>query len=113
MDELAALSLLDKVTFATLNVFGRNLNSISKTESRAGRDHYGNHSVMMMTGKNIKPARDRWITGTALQASAIDSATGRRRRAGTSRRRRRTWRRRRGVQQLGKVRGHAGSLRRN
>ena len=76
MDELAALSLLDKVTFATLNVFGRNLNSISKTESRAGRDHYGNHSVMMMTGKNIKPGVIGGITGTALQASPIDSATG-------------------------------------
>jgi hypothetical protein len=76
MDELAALSLLDKVTFATLNVFGRNLNSISKTESRAGRDHYGNHSVMMMTGKNIKPAVIGGITGTALQASPIDSTTG-------------------------------------
>ena len=76
MDELAALSLLDKVTFATLNVFGRNLNSISKTESRAGRDHYGNHSVMMITGKNIKPSVIGGITGTALQASPIDSATG-------------------------------------
>ena len=76
MDELAALDLLDKVTFATLNVFGRNLNSISKTESRAGRDHYGNHAVMMMTGKNVAPGVVGGITGTALQASEIDSATG-------------------------------------
>jgi uncharacterized protein DUF1501 len=76
MDELAALDLLDKATFATLNVFGRNLNSISKTESRAGRDHYGNHSVMMMTGKNVKPGVIGGITGTALAAAAIDSTTG-------------------------------------
>jgi hypothetical protein len=76
MDALSMLQLTDKVTFATLNVFGRNLNSISKTESRAGRDHYGNHSVMMMTGKNIKPSVIGGITGTALQASPIDSATG-------------------------------------
>jgi hypothetical protein len=54
MDQLAANGLTDKVTFATMNVFGRNLNSISKTESRAGRDHYGNHAVMVMIGKNIK-----------------------------------------------------------
>jgi hypothetical protein len=81
MDELAALNLLDKTTFATLNVFGRNLNGISKTDSRAGRDHYGNHSVMMMTGKNIKPGvvggvATAGTTGTQLQASPIASATG-------------------------------------
>jgi hypothetical protein len=76
MDELAALSLLDKVTFATLNVFGRNLNSIAKTESRAGRDHYGNHAVMMMTGKNVNPGVIGGITGTALQAAPIEIATG-------------------------------------
>ena len=80
MDELAALNLLDKTTFATLNVFGRNLNGISKTDSRAGRDHYGNHSVMMMTGKNVKPGVVGGVatagSGTQLQASPIASATG-------------------------------------
>jgi hypothetical protein len=81
MDQLAANNLTDKVTFATMNVFGRNLNSISKTESRAGRDHYGNHAVMVMIGKNIKPGVYGGITAGstgsgALQASAIDSATG-------------------------------------
>ena len=44
----------DKVTFATLNVFGRNLNGIAKVTSRAGRDHYGNHNVAVMVGKNFK-----------------------------------------------------------
>jgi hypothetical protein len=84
MDALSTLTdangtnLLDRVTFATLNVFGRNLNGISKTTSRAGRDHYGNHAVMVMTGKNVKPSV---IGGVATvngagQASAIDSKTG-------------------------------------
>jgi len=80
MDALAGLSLADKVTFATLNVFGRNLNSIAKAEARAGRDHYGNHAVMVMVGKNVKPSVIGGLTtpasGNALQASAIDSATG-------------------------------------
>ena len=80
MDALAGLSLSDKVTFATLNVFGRNLNSIAKAEARAGRDHYGNHAVMVMIGKNVKPSVIGGLTtpsgSTALQASAIDSATG-------------------------------------
>ena len=49
------MGLSDKVTFATFNVFGRNLNGISKTESRQGRDHYGNHSTCVMIGKNVAP----------------------------------------------------------
>jgi hypothetical protein len=85
---LKALSdngLQDKVTFSTLNVFGRNLNGISKTESRAGRDHYGNHSVAVMIGKNIAPGVTGGVTnvtggfgssGTALGAGDIDSASG-------------------------------------
>jgi hypothetical protein len=79
MDALAMLNLTDKVTFATLNVFGRNLNGISKVESRSGRDHYGNHSVMLMIGKNIKPGVVGGVTkgqSGAYVASDIDSATG-------------------------------------
>jgi hypothetical protein len=84
MDALAAMGLQDKVTFATLNVFGRNLNGISKTESRSGRDHYGNHSVAVMIGKNVKPGVYGGVTtvtggfggGMALGAGDIDSATG-------------------------------------
>jgi hypothetical protein len=79
-DALASLSLTDKATFATLNVFGRNLNAISKTESRAGRDHYGNHSVMVLIGKNIAPGVTGGVTAAgssgAYVASAIDSSTG-------------------------------------
>ena len=79
MDALAMLNLTDKVTFATLNVFGRNLNGIAKVESRSGRDHYGNHSVMMMVGKNVKPGVIGGVAKAAsgaYVASAIDSATG-------------------------------------
>lgn len=79
MDALAMLNLSDKVTFATLNVFGRNLNGISKVESRSGRDHYGNHSVMLMVGKNVKPGVIGGVakgsTG-AYGAADIDSSTG-------------------------------------
>jgi hypothetical protein len=84
MDALTAMGLQDKVTFATLNVFGRNLNGISKTEARSGRDHYGNHSVAVMIGKNVKPGVYGGVTtvtggfggGMALGAGDIDSATG-------------------------------------
>jgi hypothetical protein len=79
MDALTSLSLTDKVTFATMNVFGRNLNGISKVTSRAGRDHYGNHAVGVMIGKNIAPSVIGGITpgsGGAYVASDIDSASG-------------------------------------
>jgi len=76
MDQLAANNLSDKVTFATMNVFGRNLNSIAKTESRSGRDHYGNHAVMVMIGKNVKAGVYGGIAGTSLKATAIDATTG-------------------------------------
>ena len=38
--------LTDRVTFATMNVFGRNLNNISKVTDRqpGRRDHFGNHT---------------------------------------------------------------------
>jgi len=77
--------LQDQVTFSTLNVFGRNLNGISKTESKAGRDHYGNHSVAVMIGKNVAPGVTGGVmnvsggfgsSSTALGAGDIDSASG-------------------------------------
>src|SRR5262245_24299670 len=80
---LTDMQLQDKVTFATLNVFGRNLNGIDKVMSKSGRDHYGNHSVAVLIGKNIAPGviggvapvSDRASNG-ALGASDIDSASG-------------------------------------
>jgi len=77
--------LQDKTTFSTLNVFGRNLNGISKTESKAGRDHYGSHSVAVMIGKNVAPGVTGGVTNvsssfgggsSALGAGDIDSASG-------------------------------------
>lgn len=86
MDALESLSLSDKVTFATLNVFGRNLNGLSKTDSRQGRDHYGAHCVGVMIGKNVAPGVIGGVAATsgagigvssgALGAADIDSASG-------------------------------------
>jgi len=79
MNALSMNGLSDKVTFATMNVFGRNLNGIAKVTSRAGRDHYGNHSVMVMIGKNVAPGVIGGPvagSGGAYLASDIDSTTG-------------------------------------
>jgi hypothetical protein len=79
MDALAGLGLGDAATFATMNVFGRDLSGTAKVDSRGGRDHFGNHSVMLMIGKNVNPG----VTGGCTPinqdvygASDIDSATG-------------------------------------
>jgi len=83
LDALTGMGLQDSVTFATLNVFGRNLNGISKVLGRTGRDHYGNHSVCVMIGKNIAPGVIGGVlpvsgqgSNGALGAADIDSATG-------------------------------------
>jgi len=79
MDAVASLGLTDNVTFATMNVFGRNLNGISKVTSRAGRDHYGNHCVGVMIGKNVAPGVVGGVpmgSGGAYIAADIDSASG-------------------------------------
>src|SRR4029078_12321795 len=75
----AGVSLRERVTFATLNVFGRNLNGIQKVTDRTGRDHYGNHSVMVMIGKHLKPGGIGGVvaaTNGTYSAGDIDSATG-------------------------------------
>lgn len=73
--ELTAAGLLDRTTFATLNVFGRTL-----LPNRAGgRDHNGNHHVMAAFGPRVRPgvygalARE----GNDFAAMAIDAETGR------------------------------------
>jgi hypothetical protein len=79
LTDTAGVSLTERVTFATMNVFGRNLSGIAKVTSRAGRDHYGNHSVMVMIGKNVKPGVYGGLvagSGGAYLAGDIDSATG-------------------------------------
>jgi hypothetical protein len=79
MDALAALSLQDSATFATMNVFGRDLSGTAKVTSRGGRDHFGNHSVMIMIGKNVNAGVSGGttiISGSVFGASDIDSQTG-------------------------------------
>ncbi|HEX3773661.1 MAG TPA: DUF1501 domain-containing protein [Polyangiaceae bacterium] len=83
LDALTMMNLQDSATFATLNVFGRNLNKLDKVEARTGRDHYGNHSVCVMIGKNVAPGVVGGIlpvsaqgSDGALGAADIDSATG-------------------------------------
>jgi hypothetical protein len=80
---LDTLGLLDQVTFSTMNVFGRNLAGISKVTARTGRDHWGNHNVSLMIGKNFKSsviggvAPVSGTTGASgYAASSIDSASG-------------------------------------
>ena len=53
MDALASLGLQDTASFATMNVFGRELSGTKKVNARNGRDHFGNHAVMVMIGKNV------------------------------------------------------------
>jgi hypothetical protein len=79
MDALAGLGLSDSTTFATMNVFGRDLSGTAKVTSRAGRDHFGNHSVMLMIGKNVSPGVSGGTTliqPNVYGASDIDSSTG-------------------------------------
>jgi len=78
MAALSAQSLTDKVTFASWNVFGRNLDGISKVTRQQGRDHYGNHSVGVLIGKNIAPGVTDGVVlqSGALVGSDIDSASG-------------------------------------
>jgi hypothetical protein len=78
-DALSGLSLSDSVTFATMNVFGRDLSGTAKVEALGGRDHFGNHAVMVMIGKNVAPGVTGGtgvITGSVYGATAIDSKTG-------------------------------------
>jgi len=71
MDALAALKVQDAATFATMNVFGRTLSGTAKVTARKGRDHFGNHAVMVMIGKNVSPG----VTGgVALIANGVYGA---------------------------------------
>ncbi len=67
-----------KATFATMNVFGRDLAGTAKVSGRSGRDHFGNHSVMVIIGKNVAPGVTGGCTqlNAAFVASDIDSASG-------------------------------------
>jgi hypothetical protein len=73
-DELVAQGMQDQVTFASLNVFGREL----VRNAGGGRNHNGSHHALLMFGKNVRPgvigAIERVEGGHVAQA--IDSTTG-------------------------------------
>jgi hypothetical protein len=69
MQKLKSYNLQDKVTFATMNVFGREFKTI------LGRGHNAQHSVSVMIGKGIKPG----IIGGLMPGGVcadLDSKTG-------------------------------------
>ena len=72
--QLASLGLSDQVTFATLNVFGRQL----AQGGLEGRSHWSNHHTAVIIGKPFKPMVVGGIVpyGNDLGASDIDPATG-------------------------------------
>ena len=79
LTDAGGVSLTERVTFATLNVFGRNLNGVQKVTDRTGRDHFGNHSVMVMIGKNVKSSVIGGVVAASngvYSAGDIDAATG-------------------------------------
>jgi hypothetical protein len=66
---LKTYGIADKVTFATLNVFGRTYNETT------GRTHHPAHAVSVMIGRGIRPG----VIGGLIppgKAANIDSATG-------------------------------------
>jgi hypothetical protein len=75
MSQLAAAGLSDKVTFMSLNVFGRTLGP-STTD---GRDHNGNHQVSIAIGKAFKAGVIGGVGPVARDygALAINSQDGR------------------------------------
>lgn len=73
IDALGSLDLQDRATFATMNVFGRDLSGTPKVSQRNGRDHFGNHSVMAMIGKNINPGT---TGGVSLIGNGVYGASG-------------------------------------
>ena len=69
MTKLKSYGLEDKVTFATLNVFGRTFDSLN------GRGHNASHAVALMIGKGFKGS----VVGGILpggHAADIDPSTG-------------------------------------
>ncbi|HYQ15904.1 MAG TPA: DUF1501 domain-containing protein [Polyangiaceae bacterium] len=69
MSKLKTYGLEDKVTFATLNVFGRQFNEVN------GRGHNASHSVSLMIGKGFKGG----VVGGIVpggHAADIDPASG-------------------------------------
>jgi uncharacterized protein (DUF1501 family) len=72
--ELKDAALTENVTFAILNAFGRTL----KRNAAGGRNHNGNHHVMLTFGKRIKPGviGQPAAQGNDFAAGALDSHAG-------------------------------------
>jgi hypothetical protein len=73
MTQLAAANMQDRVTFMTLNVFGRTL-----TKSTNGRQHHGDHHCMVMIGKQFKGSVIGGLESVSgdYRAQSIDSGSG-------------------------------------
>ena len=74
MNLLEANGLQDRVTFASINVFGRTL----MRDGTSGRSHWSSHHVTMMTGKYVNPGVMGGVEreGADYSALPIDSNTG-------------------------------------
>lgn len=76
MQKLTEMGLADRVTFASMNVFGRTLANKGLT----GRDHLGNHHCTVISGKNVKGGVVGGVAknpnGGDYKALGIDSSSG-------------------------------------
>ncbi|HXL20252.1 MAG TPA: hypothetical protein VN961_22270 [Streptosporangiaceae bacterium] len=74
--QLNAAGLQDRVTFATLNVFGRTLSAAKG--NGAGRTHHGDHHVAVLIGKPFKGAVVGGVEpgGDDYRAMSIEALTG-------------------------------------
>ena len=72
--QLNAVGLQDKVTFATMNVFGRTLGA----KNGGGRDHHGDHHVAVLIGKPFKGGVVGGVEAIKddFRAMSIDAASG-------------------------------------
>lgn len=82
MSMLKAAGLADKVTFASMNVFGRTLTNQHRPEATRphGRDHFASHHVTVLIGKRVRGGVVGGVgqraMGADVSAMPIDSRTG-------------------------------------
>jgi hypothetical protein len=74
--QLNAAGLQDRVTFATMNVFGRTLSAAKGNGN--GRNHHGDHHVTVLIGKPFKGSVVGGVEPASgdYRATSIDAATG-------------------------------------
>lgn len=74
MNLLQAQGLEDRVTFASINVFGRTL----KSQGTKGRNHWSKHHAAMLVGRHVKPSVIGGLVrdGDDYAAGDIDSVSG-------------------------------------